>query len=347
MIRNKIIYILIVVFLSTIFLNNNVSANMKYGEIYSHIVIDAKTGEILLSENAKEEVSPASITKIMTAYLVLEEVKKGNLKWDTKIKITSDYVHWMGLYGGSRVGLQKNKTYTVKELFDGLLIKSGNDTAIALAEHISGTEEEFVKRMNITAKELKMENTYFVTSNGLPIDNIAPKYRPNAKMNENIMSAYDTAILSRQLITKYPEVLETTNKTSIKIKNNIYTTTNGLLRDNQFKGLDGLKTGFTYKAGYTITATAERDGVRLIVVTMGRENAQKRNKDTVFLLKEGFEKVKKVEEHSKLMAFVSIGTMSVIADINNQINKIPIVDNSTEEQVISDTQTSPSIKNEF
>lgn len=239
----------------------------------SAIMIEASTGEILFQKNAYEKLPPASMTKMMSILLILEEIEKGNLKWDDEI-VASETAASMG---GSQIFLEAGEKMTVTELLKGISIASGNDATVAMAEKIAGTEEAFVKRMNERAKGLGLKNTHFVNSTGLDTDN-------------HYSSAYDMSLIAKELV-KHEKILEFTGTYEEYLRKDSdnpfwLVNTNRLVRF--YKGVDGLKTGYTSSAGYCLTATAKRDDMRLITVVMNEPDTSKRSSDTTKMLDYGY-----------------------------------------------------------
>ena len=239
----------------------------------SAIMIEASTGEILFKKNENEKMAPASMTKMMSMLLIMEEIEKGNLKWDEEITASAN----ASSMGGSQIFLETGEKMTVTEMLKGIAIASGNDATVAMAERISGSEVAFVKRMNERAKELGLKNTNFVTATGLDADN-------------HYSSAYDMAMIARELV-KYEKILEFTGTYEDYLRTDTTSpfwlvNTNRLVRF--YSGVDGLKTGFTSTAGYCLTATAKRDGMRLITVVMNEPDTAKRSADTSKMLDYGF-----------------------------------------------------------
>jgi len=267
-------------------------------EVKSAILIEASTGKVLYEFNADQPLPPASMTKMMTEYLILDAISKGNLSWDDVVT-TSEYGHFLGKHGGSRVFLGNGEKRTVRELFSAMAIYSANDATAMLAEKLAGSETNFVNMMNEKAKEFGMKNTHFVTSSGFPenmlVDPATGKnYRPQVE-GDHYMSAEDTAILGRHLILDHPEVTQFTSKAkevfrAEQAKPFEMTNWNWLVPGLKYgyEGLDGLKTGSTEAAGYCVTATATRNGMRLISVVMGAATEDKRFEETIKLLDYGF-----------------------------------------------------------
>lgn len=239
----------------------------------SAIMIEASTGEILFQKNKDEKLAPASMTKMMSMLLIMEEIENGNLKWNEMIT-TSEKASSMG---GSQIFLKVGEKMTVEDLLKGVAIASGNDAVVALAERVSGSEEQFVKRMNIRAKDLGLKNTNFINATGLTADN-------------HYSTAYDMSLIAKELV-KHEKILEFTSTYEDYLRKDTKSpfwlvNTNRLVRFKE--GVDGLKTGFTDEAGYCLTATMKKDNMRLITVVMKEENTSKRSADTTKMLDYGF-----------------------------------------------------------
>lgn len=235
----------------------------------SAVIMDYATGKILFEKDSHEELPMASITKVMTMLLIMEAIDDGKLKLTDRIK-TSDYAASMG---GSQIFLEPGETMTTEEMLKGIAIASGNDASVAMAEHLYGSEEAFVAKMNERAKELGMKDTHFANCNGLPTA-------------EHYSSAHDIAIMSRELL-KHEEITRYTSVYSDYLRKNTehplwLVNTNKLVRF--YEGADGLKTGFTADARYCLSATAKRDGFRVIAVVMGEPKATTRNAEVSQLL---------------------------------------------------------------
>ena len=239
----------------------------------SAIMIEASTGEILFQKNKDEKLAPASMTKMMSMLLIMEEIENGNLKWDEMITASEK----ASSMGGSQIFLKVGEKMTVEDLLKGVAIASGNDAVVALAERVSGSEEQFVKRMNIRAKDLGLKNTNFINATGLTGDN-------------HYSSAYDMSLIAKELV-KHEKILEFTSTYEDYLRKDTKSpfwlvNTNRLVRFKE--GVDGLKTGFTDEAGYCLTATMKKDNMRLITVVMKEENTSKRSADTTKMLDYGF-----------------------------------------------------------
>lgn len=241
----------------------------------SCILMEATTGKVLYESNADAALPPASVTKIMTILLVMEAVKSGAASMDDSVSVSENAASM----GGSQVYLEPGETMTLEEMLKCVIIASANDASVALAEHIAGSEEAFVARMNERADELMMENTNFVNTNGLDD-------APDAE--SHLTSARDIALMSRELIMNHPEIFEFTTVWMDSIRGGEFglTNTNRLIRF--YRGATGLKTGSTSKAGFCISATAERDGMPLIAVIMGSPTRDVRNEAAKTLLDHGY-----------------------------------------------------------
>ena len=238
----------------------------------SAILMEATTGKVLYEQNADEALPPASVTKVMTLLLVMEAIESGKIKLDDMVT-TSAHAASMG---GSQIYLEEGEQMSVEDMIKSVVIASANDAACALAEFVSGSEEAFVKAMNERAKELGMTSAVFENTNGL--DDTAENH---------VISARDIAIMSSELI-KYEKILEYSSIWMDTIRNGEFglTNTNRLVR--YYNGCTGLKTGSTSKAGFCISATAERDGLSLVCVIMGAETRDIRNAAATRLLDWGF-----------------------------------------------------------
>ncbi len=244
-------------------------------EANSALLMEASTGKILFEKNSHEKYAPASVTKIMTMLLAMEAIDNGKIKFEDKITASENAKKM----GGSTMLLDTGEIRTVEEIIKGIAIASGNDAAVAMAEYLGGTEEAFVQMMNKRAAELGMKDTTFKNSTGLPVEG-------------HITTAYDIGIMSRELL-KHPSVLKYTG-TYMETISEGRKSPIGLVNHNKlvrfFKGCDGLKTGFTDEAKYCISATAIRDGVRVLSVIMGAPTFKIRNRDASMLLNYGFSK---------------------------------------------------------
>ena len=238
----------------------------------SAILMDAATGEVLYEQEADVALPPASVTKIMTLLLVMEAIEAGRISLDDEVTISAEAASM----GGSQVFLEEGERMRAEELIKCVVIASANDAALALAEHIAGSETAFVAAMNERAKELGMTNTHFENATGL-----------DDTVTNHLTSAYDIALMSRELI-KHDVVTKYSNVWQDSIRNGefVLTNTNRLVR--YYDGCTGLKTGSTDKAGFCVSATAMRDGMHLIAVVMGAETRDDRNEAARAMLDYGF-----------------------------------------------------------
>ncbi|MGG1599139.1 D-alanyl-D-alanine carboxypeptidase family protein [Paenibacillus naphthalenovorans] len=262
----------------------------------SAILMEASTGQILYEYNADEALPPASMAKMMTEYLVMEAIKSGKIDKTTMVT-TSKYASEVI---GSQILLAEGEQATVDDMFSALSIYSANDAAVALAEHIGGTEENFAKMMNDKAKEFGLsEQAHFINATGLGRADLG-KYAPQNLQGETLLSARDAAIIAYNILKDHKEVLEYTKIPAKKFRERDTTPMinwNWMLWDNRnttnfkryaYEGLDGLKTGSTNEAGYCFTGTAERNGMRLISVVMGTLTEPSRFEETRKVLDYGF-----------------------------------------------------------
>jgi len=236
----------------------------------SAILMDYETGEVLYSHNPHEKLPPASVTKIMSMLLIMEEIAQKRLTYDDMVT-GSERAKSMG---GSTIFLDEGESLSVRDMLKGIAVASGNDATVAMAEHISGTVEAFVDKMNNRAKELGMKNTHFITCNGLDADG-------------HYSSAYDIALMSRELM-KYEDIFKFTTIWMDSLRDGEFTlsNTNKLIRF--YEGATGLKTGSTSIAKNCISATAKRDGMHLIAVVMAAPTSKDRFSDASKMLNFGF-----------------------------------------------------------
>lgn len=245
----------------------------------SAIIMEASTGKVLFEKEADKELPPASVTKIMTLLLIFDALEKGQIKLEDQVT-TSEYAASMG---GSQVFLEPGETQTVDTMIKCISVASANDACVAMAEMISGNEETFVEQMNERAKGLGMEHTNFINCNGLDVDG-------------HLTTARDIALMSRELITKYPQIqdystiwMENITHTTAKGTTEFgLTNTNKLIR--QYEYATGLKTGSTSKAKFCLSATAKKDDIEMIAVVMAEPDSKTRVKDSIAMLNYGFGK---------------------------------------------------------
>jgi D-alanyl-D-alanine carboxypeptidase (penicillin-binding protein 5/6) len=238
-------------------------------EASSYLLIDAQTSKVLAEHNAQEKNAPASLTKIMTGYVVEKELRRGRLDLDEEVPISVNA--WRT--GGSKMFIREGTQVKVSDLLKGVIIQSGNDASVALAEHIAGSEDQFADLMNQQAELLGMKNSRFRNATGLPDE-------------EHYSTAEDLALLTQALIVNHPDQYELYSQRSYTFNNIEQPNRNRLLwRD---RSVDGVKTGFTNAAGYCLVASAERNGMRLISVVLGTDSDEARMRESQKLLSYGF-----------------------------------------------------------
>lgn len=249
----------------------NIKINAKAG-----VLMDADTGQVVFEQNGHEELPFASVTKIMTMLLAVEAVESGKASLDDQVSV-SEYAASMG---GSQMYLEMGETHTLEELLEGIAIVSANDACVAVSEYIAGSEEVFVEKMNNRAKELGMRDTNFVNTNGLPAQG-------------HVSSAYDIGVMGCELL-KYEKARQwiSTWQKDVRIglpgkeKDFTLSSTNKMLK--QYRGANGIKTGFTEDAGFCLCASATRDDTSLVAVVLGADTSKSRNAEVAKLLDYGF-----------------------------------------------------------
>ena len=253
--------------------SNKVDNNFLTLESESGILIEEKTGQILFEKDSHKILRPASVTKIMTILLIMDNIKEGNISLEDTVPCSETASNM----GGSQIWLSPNESLTVHEMLKAICVVSANDCAVAMAEFISGSEEAFVILMNEKAKELGMNDTTFKNCHGIDEDG-------------HVSSSYDISIMSRQLLTKHPEIKEYTSiwMDSLRDGSSMLVNTNKLIRT--YEGATGLKTGSTSLALYNLSASATRDNLSLISVIMRAPTTEIRFKEAKLLLDYGFNK---------------------------------------------------------
>lgn len=256
------------------------------------VLLDLSSGKTLVSKNADTPLPPASMSKMMTEYLTLEAIEEGKLHWEDKIRISS---YAAGVIG-SKVPLRAGDQVSVRDLLAAVTVVSANDAAIALAEHMAGSEESFAARMNQTAKKMGLSSaSRFINATGLSRKDMGGG-APSSIKGEQTLTAGDTAKLAARLVTDHPEILDFSVQPSYQMdyRSLALTNTNLMLQKEYrstlyVKGMDGLKTGFTDEAGYCFTGTALIHGKRYVSVVMGTSNSVQRFEETKKLLTYGAE----------------------------------------------------------
>lgn len=281
MVMKRIMPIVIAILLTLTFVIPSVSAEEQSTQLVdnarSAILIERDTGTVLYEKNSNEQLPPASMTKIMTMLLIMEALDKGKIDINEKIR-TSEYAASMG---GSQIFLEPGEEMTTQEMLKGIAIGSGNDASVAMAERIAGSEPAFVEMMNKKAKELGLKDTKFQNTTGLPIQ-------------DHYSTAHDMAMMAKELL-KYQDITKFTGTYEAYLRENTdnkfwLVNTNKLVRF--YPGVDGLKTGFTNDAKYCLTATAQKDGMRVIAVVFGAPTSKERNAQVTKLLDYAFAQYK-------------------------------------------------------
>ena len=296
----------------------------------SAVLMDAATGTILYEQNAHEKLPPASVTKVMTMLLIMEAIDGGKISWDDSVTASEA----AAAKGGSQIYLKVGETMSVTDMLKSIAVSSANDCACAMAEHIAGSEEAFVQLMNDRAAELGMQDTHFVNCTGLDDE-------PNAA--EHLTSAHDIAIMSRQLLLYHPEIKKFTTIWMDTVRNGTFglSNTNKLVRF--YSGATGLKTGFTAKAGYCLSASASRDEMELIAVVMGSKTSQDRFAACKQLLDFGFANYALVRPQAQQGSVkVSLGTADAVAAVPTRDPQL-LIDKSQKSSVTSTLELEPGI----
>jgi len=253
--------------------SEEVNGDLLAPKAKSAILIEASTGKILFEKNSHEKLAPASMTKIMSMLLIIEHIESGALKWDEMITVSEN----ASSMGGSQILLETGEQMSVKDLFKGVAVGSGNDAVVALAEAVAGTEDAFVEKMNQKVKELGLKDTMFKNPHGLDEAN-------------HYSSAYDMVMIGKELV-KHEKVLEFTSIYEDYLRKGTdrefwLVNTNRMVKFNPI--VDGLKTGFTSGAGYCLTATAKKNDMRLLATVMGEETTDIRTNEITSLLDYGY-----------------------------------------------------------
>ena len=241
----------------------------------SAVLMDAATGTVLYEHNSHEKLAPASVTKVMTMLLIMEAIDSGCIRWEDMVTASEA----AAAKGGSQIYLKAGESMSVSDMVKSIAVSSANDAACAMAEHLAGSEAAFVEKMNGRAAELGMNDTHFVNCTGLDDGPDAAQHRT---------SAYDIALMSRELLVNHPDIKKYTTIWMDTIRDGAFglSNTNKLIRF--YTGATGLKTGFTSGAGYCLSATAAREGMELIAVVMGCDSSQIRNAACKAMLDYGF-----------------------------------------------------------
>ena len=296
----------------------------------SALLMDIATGTVLYEQNAHERLAPASVTKVMTMLLIMEAIDSGKICWNDTV-IASEAA---AAKGGSQIYLKVGESMSVTDMVKSIAVSSANDCACAMAEHIAGSEAAFVEMMNNRAAELSMNDTHFVNSTGLDDDE-------NAK--EHLTSAYDIALMSRELMKNHPDIQKFTTIWMDTVRNGEFglSNTNKLVRF--YPGATGLKTGFTSSAGYCLSATAQRNGLALVAVVMGCETSQDRFGACKQLLDYGFANYALVSpEVETITVPVKLGTADTVTAVPQEPVQL-LVDKAQVNQVLVRTEVEEKV----
>lgn len=258
-------------------------------EAKSAIAIDAKTGQIIYAKDDKQTYPVASMSKLLTAYILLQAIHEGKITWETKVTPTVTEVDISNNTELTNVPLKEGHSYTIKQLYQAMLVGSANAATMLIGNAISGTQTKFIDKMRENAKSLGITDAKIYSANGLTAKYLGDEIYPNTDENaENEFSVRDMAIISQKLIEKYPEILETTKLTKVDFNDNgeitTVSNTNELLQDNSNLGIDGLKTGTSDAAGYCFASTTNKDGHRIITILAGAKDNDARFDQTKNLL---------------------------------------------------------------
>ena len=286
----------------------------------SAVLMDVATGTILYEQDAHTPLAPASVTKVMTMLLIMEAIDDGRVKWEDTVT-TSETA---AAKGGSQVYLKVGETMTVTDMVKSIAVSSANDCACAMAEHIAGSESAFVELMNKRAQELGMGDTHFVNCTGLDDDETAKDHKT---------SAYDIAVMSRQLLKYHPDIKKFTTIWMDTVRDGAFglSNTNKLVRF--YQGATGLKTGFTSQAGYCLSASAMREDMELVAVVMGCETSKERFAACKSLLDYGFANYALITpQQEKLQIPVKLGTQDAVTAIPSGEDAV-LIDKSQKNQV--------------
>ena len=299
-------------------------------EAKSAILMDAATGTVLYAQNEHAALAPASVTKVMTMLLIMEAIDQGHIGWDDTVTASEEAAK----KGGSQVYLKVGETMSVKDMVKSIAVSSANDCACAMAELIAGSEAAFVDKMNERAAQLGMQDTRFVNCTGLDDDEAAKDHKT---------SAYDIALMSRELMVHHPDIKQYTTIWMDTVRNGEFglSNTNKLVRF--YPGATGLKTGFTSQAGYCLSATAQREGMELIAVVMGCETSAKRFTACKTLLDYGFANYAVVAPQAQEAAVpVKLGTQEQVAAVLGQSNAL-LIEKSQKNLITTEMTLEPEV----
>lgn len=296
----------------------------------SALLMDAVTGTVLYQNNAHEKLPPASVTKVMTLLLIMEAIDSGKIGWDDAVTASEQ----AEAKGGSQIYLKAGETMTVTDLVKSIAVSSANDAACAMAEHLAGSEAAFAEQMNRRAQELGMEDTHFVNCTGLD---------DSADAATHLTSAYDIALMSRELMISHPDITNYTTIWMDTVRNGTFglANTNKLIRF--YPGATGLKTGYTSKAGFCLSACAQRDGMTLIAVVMGADNSKDRFAACRTMLDYGFASYALVTpEYTAMSVPVRLGQQTQVQAVPGEDARL-LIDKSQKKDISVQTELEQSV----
>ena len=295
------------------------------------ILMDAATGTVLYEKNAHEALSPASVTKVMTMLLIMEAIDSGKIGWDDTVTASEA----ASAKGGSQIYLKVGETMSVRDLLKSIAVSSANDAACAMAEHLAGSEAAFVDMMNRRAEELGMADTHFVNCTGLDD-------APEAK--EHLTSAYDIALMSRELLVNHPDVKEYTTIWMDTVRGGEFGLSNTNKMVRFYNGCTGLKTGYTSGAGFCLSASAQREGMELIAVVLGCETSQERFAACKSMLDYGFANFALVtpEVTDAQSVPVKLGTADAVRAVPAQPIRF-LIDKAQRSSITTEVSLDPSV----
>ena len=285
------------------------------------VLMDLATGTVLYEKSPHERLSPASVTKVMTMLLIMEAIDSGRIGWDDTVTASES----AAAKGGSQIYLKVGETMTVRDLVKSIAVSSANDAACAMAEHIAGSESAFVSLMNQRAKELGMNDTNFVNCTGLD---------DAEEAKEHLTSAYDIAVMSRQLLKNHPDIMKYTTIWMDSVRGGEFGLSNTNKMVRFYDGCTGLKTGYTSGAGFCLSASAEREGLGLIAVVLGCETSQERFSACKSMLDYGFANFALVTPEAPKDASVpvTLGVTDTVAAVPGEDTAL-LIDKSQRDQV--------------
>ena len=295
------------------------------------VLMDIATGTVLYEQNPHERLAPASVTKVMTMLLIMEAIDSNRIRWEDTVTASEA----AAAKGGSQIYLKVGETMTVRDLVKSIAVSSANDAACAMAEHIAGSESAFVSMMNQRAKELGMLDTNFVNCTGLD---------DAEEAKEHLTSAYDIAIMSRQLLKNHPDILKFTTIWMDSVRNGEFGLSNTNKMVRFYSGCTGLKTGYTSGAGFCLSASAEREGLGLIAVVLGCETSQDRFSACKTMLDYGFANYALVtpEAPKNTEVPVTLGAADSVTAVPGKQTAL-LIDKSQRDQVSVSVELEPAV----